>query len=53
MVCVLCGKPIQTGSGVHAKIGEREYVFDKDECLVICERLNSVYGNDFCISLNS
>jgi hypothetical protein len=53
MVCAMCGRTIRAGSEIHATIEGREYIFDKDECLVICEKLKSVYGGEFCLNLTA
>jgi hypothetical protein len=48
---MLCGKPIKIGNEIYATIGETNYVFDKDDCVLICKKLKSVYGSEFCVNL--
>jgi len=48
-MCILCGKPI-TGKGIVEKINGREYLFDREECVITFKKLKSVYGEDFCVN---
>jgi hypothetical protein len=44
--CVLCGKDLGEVNVVE-KINGIDYYFDKEECVLIFRRLESVYGQGF------
>ncbi|MCI0565064.1 MAG: hypothetical protein MN733_41895 [Nitrososphaera sp.] len=48
--CVMCGRTFKEARVVE-EINGSKYFFDKQECAVIMRKLNSVYGNDFCASV--
>jgi hypothetical protein len=48
--CDLCGRVIKANA-IKQEIGGAYYIVDKDHCAMVLNRLRSVYGDDFCMTL--
>jgi hypothetical protein len=46
----MCGKPVQGSKQIVERINGIEYIFDKEECVLMFKKLKSVYGSDFCVN---
>ena len=44
-LCILCGRT--TESKIVEEVGGRNYVFDRQQCVLLFKKLQKVYGNDF------
>jgi hypothetical protein len=49
--CAVCGDVI-TDIPINARIEGKEYVFDREECMLLLQKLLKVYGNNFKFILN-
>jgi hypothetical protein len=49
----MCGKEAKADRQIIERIDGVDYIFDRSECAVTFKKLRSVYGTDFCVSLNA
>ena len=50
--CVLCGNDTSINKTIVASIGGNEYVFDREECVLLLRKFLKVYGKNFELILN-
>jgi hypothetical protein len=50
-ICAVCGDTI-TGMPINVWIEGKEYVLDRDECVLLLRKFLKIYGKDFKFILN-